>query len=255
MTNRVYDFTLGAVLGASQRFDVGGAYIKILSAPGGSVGVKLDSGPVIALLAGQGVRLPEGTSFRDVTLSNLQAVANAGTLFIGDAGFEDSRVVGDVSIIDNSAAKTRLATQFWGTAAKAAVAAQFASVNLQPSGGVVALKALAISSSTAQLVQIGRTTSAGTTNPLGGSGPANKYFANAAAIIGRTSSGFCAAATPTGAELPGFVSFGNFNVPAGQLVSLPLTTPMVLEGANGLYVLAQTANTDLSALFDLEVIS
>lgn len=71
MTNRVYDFTLAAVIGASQRMDVSGGYFKVLTAPGGSIGVKLDGGPEIQLMAGQGLRLPDGQSFRDVIVKNL----------------------------------------------------------------------------------------------------------------------------------------------------------------------------------------
>jgi hypothetical protein len=105
MTNRVYDFTLAAVLGASQRFDVSGAYVKVLSAPGGNIGVKLDGGQEIALLEGQGFRLAPGSSFRDVTIRNLQAASNVGTIFIGDSGFEDSRIAGVVQVIDTERRK------------------------------------------------------------------------------------------------------------------------------------------------------
>lgn len=106
MTNRVYDFNLAASLNATQRFDVAGAFVKVLSAPGGRVGVRVDGGAEIALYEGQGWRAEPGKEFRDVQVRNMQAVANAGELFIGDSRFEDSRVTGVVAVVDGGRART-----------------------------------------------------------------------------------------------------------------------------------------------------
>ena len=114
MTNRAYDFNLAS--GLSTRLDVSGSYLKLLSASAGAVGIKVDGGSEILLKPGQGYRVlaqKDGqiNSFRDVTVRNLQSSTNAGSIYIGTAGFEDSRITGDVTIVDSfGAALTRYTT-------------------------------------------------------------------------------------------------------------------------------------------------
>lgn len=110
MASRVYDFNLAS--GSSQRFDVLGTQFRVISATG-PVLVKADTGEEWTLSAGQGfdvlasVRMP-GTEgglrpvrpFGALTLRNLIGAANVGTIFIGDSGFLDSSVTGNVTIVD-----------------------------------------------------------------------------------------------------------------------------------------------------------
>lgn len=99
MASKVYDFSLGAALGASQRFDVRGNYFK-LTASTGPVVVRADTGEEWALEAGQGFRLPAERPFAAVSVRNARATACAGSVFIGDSFFEDSRIAGNVAIVD-----------------------------------------------------------------------------------------------------------------------------------------------------------
>lgn len=130
MTNRIYDATLAASIGASARIDAGGGYFRVLSAPGGPVGVKVDGGAEYQLLEGQGFRLVDGARFRDVTLRNLQAVAQTVQVFIGDATFEDGRVTGNVSVIDTNRQTTLNQRAFIGKQDANPGAAQFGVVQL-----------------------------------------------------------------------------------------------------------------------------
>ena len=104
MASRIYDFTLAASIGATQRLDVMASRVKILSCSY-PVEVRTDTGDVYSLLSGQGFNLPTGKTFREVVLRNTVAAAQSGTLFIGDESFEDSRITGEVNIIDGERLK------------------------------------------------------------------------------------------------------------------------------------------------------
>jgi len=94
----IYDFTLGA--GGSQLISVPGTYFKVLTASGGTVRVRLDTGESYKLKPGQGARLPAGKWFRDLSIIDTSGGANVGTIFVGDSGSIDDRITGDVSIVD-----------------------------------------------------------------------------------------------------------------------------------------------------------
>jgi hypothetical protein len=94
----IYDVTLAA--GAAANIGVMGTFAKVLTAPAGAVQLKLDGGEGYSLLPGQGVRSLAGKLFRDVMVKNLAASAQTVTVFVGDASFEDTRITGNVTVID-----------------------------------------------------------------------------------------------------------------------------------------------------------
>lgn len=94
----IYDVTLAN--GATANMAALGSYVKVTSAPAGSVQVKLDGGEAFSLMEGQGVRLPDGKTFRDVAVRNTSGATQLVLLFIGDARFEDTRIAGSVRVID-----------------------------------------------------------------------------------------------------------------------------------------------------------
>jgi hypothetical protein len=257
MTNRVYDFTLAAVLGATQRFDVSGAKVYVTSAPGGNIGVKMDSGPEIALLEGQGFSLPPGNTFRDVTIRNLQAVANAGSIFIGEAGFEDRRISGNVRVIDQSADKTTSGNQFLQSVSQVATGAQGSFVYMMGNGGGgkrVVVKRISVQSLTAGEVLIMFGSDAGTiadaATPLN-----SKLIGGAQSGSARINAVAVAAATPSGAELTGATNWVRVQVPAATTVAVPLETPIILAGQQVIGVSAEALNRQLGAIFDIEEIT
>jgi hypothetical protein len=103
----IYDITLGASGGAGN-IGVSGSYAKIITAPQGPVQIKLDGGEAYTLLPGQGVRLPDGQTFRDVAIVNKAPSAQLVTLFIGNSNFEDTRISGVVSITNAIGAATQM---------------------------------------------------------------------------------------------------------------------------------------------------
>ena len=130
MASKVYDFTLPATLGASQRFDVRGNYVKLVESTGAVI-VKAETGEEWALLAGQGFRLPESRPFGAVTIRNATGSACVGTLFIGDSFFEDSRIAGNVGVIDSSSSDVLSGTVAEGTASYTApTAGRFSRVQM-----------------------------------------------------------------------------------------------------------------------------
>lgn len=105
MASKVYDFTIAA--GASQRLDVRGSFFKLLSSTASPHVVKSDTGEEWIVRPGQGFRmLVRDTNgfvlpFGALTIRNPSPTAIAvGTCFIGEAAFDDSRITGDVSIVD-----------------------------------------------------------------------------------------------------------------------------------------------------------
>lgn len=251
MTNRVYDFTLAAVIGASQRMDVSGGYFKVLTAPGGSIGVKLDGGPEIQLMAGQGLRLPDGQSFRDVIVKNLQAVANAGTVFIGDQRFEDTRITGSVYVIDQGADKTAGGNQFFVSQSSSSALGGMI-LSIKATAKKVFIKRLMIGTDTAGALEYGIATGAPTSNAAAGVTPLNKLFFGGNAADASLATGTCAAIPVTAGEMPGKALIGFLSFSANQLLELPLTTPLELTPGKYFYVASGAANRSAVLIADFE---
>lgn len=250
MASRIYDFTLGASVGATQRLDVMAARVKIISSVY-AVEVRTDTGDVYSLLAGQGFSLPAGQTFREVVLRNTVAIAQAGVVFIGDESFEDSRVTGDVTVIDASASKTNLGKQFFASDANNANAVAYCLICLNANGARAAVKRLLIYSSVAGTVTMGSYTSAGTATPLAGS-LVNMLFGGAASTV-KSGASITAAATPTAGEVPGYLQFLRVYVQANQTLEINLQdAPFVISGTVGLAILGQALNRDLGVGFRVE---
>jgi hypothetical protein len=94
----IYDVTLAN--NAATNLAVLGSFAKIYAAPAGQVQIKLDGGEGYALLEGQGVRLRDGKTFRDVQVTNRSGATQTIQVFIGDSDFEDTRITGNVKIVD-----------------------------------------------------------------------------------------------------------------------------------------------------------
>lgn len=104
MGSKVYDFSMGA--GQPQRFDVRGFSFRLLMASQGPLIVRTDEGEEWEVRPGQGFHVRENAQglivpFNSLTIRNPSTTtASAGKIFIGDAGFDDSTVTGNVSIVD-----------------------------------------------------------------------------------------------------------------------------------------------------------
>lgn len=107
MSSNIYDFSLAANVGASQLLNVQGTRVLVLSALGGQVEVTTDKGDKFKLLEGQGFDSESTDGFNWIMVRNLQAVANAGTIFAGDEFFIDRRITGTVSVVDSAKERTR----------------------------------------------------------------------------------------------------------------------------------------------------
>lgn len=250
MSNRQYDFTLSAVLGSSQRIDATGSKLKVLTSPAGPVGIKIDGGPEIQLMEGQGFNMPPGKTFRDVLVRNLQAVANTGTIFIGEEGFEDSRVTGNVKVIDQAVDKTAGGNQFAGSITKPAVAGAWGLIGVKANTKRVAVKRIVVASDTAGTLGLWFATGAPTVNPGGAASWQNK-MSNGAASDCQKVTGESAGA-PTAGELPGGVNWLNIQVSANVPSEIPITTPIVLAAGAVLIVGGWAVNRQLQVVMDLE---
>lgn len=89
-----YDFTVPA--NGSQQIPATGSFVRVRSTSG-IIRVSIDSGPGVKLSQGQGFRMPAGKTFRDITVRDVSGAGSTGTIFVGDAGFEDQTLSGNVT--------------------------------------------------------------------------------------------------------------------------------------------------------------
>jgi len=96
----LYDVTLTASTSSTQNIPASGSFVKVKTAPAGAVKIRLDGGESYLLSVGQGLRLPDGKTFRDVQVTNGVAIAQTVVVFVGDSRFEDTSISGSISVID-----------------------------------------------------------------------------------------------------------------------------------------------------------
>lgn len=247
-----YDVTLNP--GAQAPIIAAGGYCKVISAPAGQVQLKTDNGETWTVNEGQGFRMPDGEEFSRILVKNLATLAQTVLIVIGDALFEDTRIAGSVRIIDSSVDKTLALRQFFGSSSVTGGAATFGCAAVAALGGNVAFKRITLSSPTAQSIMIYRGDNVGTAivglgviqnKKFPGSGGGN--FASAQA-----GGGTCAAAVPTVAEIAGKVPYVSIDVPASSPIEVPMTSPFVITGSQVIAAVAQTANTKVTMVFDME---
>lgn len=263
--SRQYDFTLASALGSTAKVGAMGSVLRMISTPGGPVRVTTDTGLVCDLEAGQGFRMPAGTKFSEVYIRNITAVGQTGLVFIGDETFEDTRIPGQVAIIDGSVNPVAADQEFLASASCGGVpaAGQFGQMQIwngSTTSGVV-LRSIVCQFSTlamslrfrlsnqemtgATAVQLGskRTRSVG-----GGLG------SGVAIGIRYRNTGVSGA----GNDVNGLVGGMNFPmyVPAGgeQTEVLGLTNaPILLAPGTGLVVAAETAVSDFQLMVSAQI--
>jgi hypothetical protein len=237
--------------GETKRYEVAGRYLEIIEAAdrlniefNGPDGNRVHS--MRGALSGFYSEEPFG-AFEVTNPGAAQTV----TLMITDRRGGSRRQPGNVRIVDQSIDKTRAQNQFWGSVGVGASVGQASWAWLQPNGRQVAVKAIAVQSSIAGPIFVGRAASAGTAaggfNPFNG----NKFF-GALASLARVSAGFSAGVNPTAAEIPGYIGLANLQVPANTLINVPLGTPILLEGTNALVITGNALNRDVTMLVDYE---
>lgn len=246
---RVYDFTLGATVGAVTTINAQGNYFKVRATTAGPVAVKLDGGAEIICEAGQGLR---GVGFRTIELRNLQAVANSGTIFIGSAEYEDSRIAGSVYVIDQSADKTDAGFQFWGICNRAAAVGAVSLAGVLATGRTCYVKRMWVSSMTSGLVGLWSCSGQTTVNPANNAGAGVNKSIGGAASSAWAIRGDAASGVPTLVELPGRSGIGDVYVTANQYAEIGLTTPIRLGAGFGIVASGYVVNRDVSMLFDIE---
>jgi hypothetical protein len=90
-----YDFTLSA--NGSDTKEVTGSVVRVRSCTG-TLRISIDGGPGANFGSGQGFRMPAGKTFRTLTIRDVSGSTNTGTVFIGDASYEDQTFSGAVSV-------------------------------------------------------------------------------------------------------------------------------------------------------------
>lgn len=96
-----YDFAMLA--NASQQIAVTGSIVRVRSCTG-KINIRIDGGPGANFSAGQGFKMPPGTTFRDLTIKDASGAPNLGVIFIGDASYDDTTFSGAVQVTNTSGA-------------------------------------------------------------------------------------------------------------------------------------------------------
>lgn len=234
---QIYDFTLAA--GASVEILAEGSYYRILSATG-ALEVKRDGGSRLApLYPGQGER----DEFKRITIRDLSGAANSGFIIVADGSFIDDRITGEVSVIDGEKTRSLAGLNITANIGCAAVAAQYAHVQLwNPSTDknlIVSQVDLMSAANTGVVLTwmtsaLANLTAGGVNNKkLSASGGIAqvRYQNNAAALTGNLGK--------------------SFYLTALSMVAYPLRGPYVVPPGYGLTAIAQTLNVNLLANFDV----
>ena len=263
--SRQYDFTLGASVGVSQLMHVSGNRVRLVSTPGGPVRVKLSNGDAYDLEAGQGFRLDPGKGFRELVVSNINGVAQTGSIFIGDDTFEDVRIPGQVQVLDGSAASTASDVEFIGsyTLAGTPAAGQYSQVQLwngSTTNGLQLTSLVCMFSTLAQTLRFrinGAEMTPSTAVQIGSKRTrttSGSSSSGASVGIRYRNTGANASGNDVGALLGGF----NFPlyVPAGAAqTTLPGLdkAPILIAPQTGLIIAAEVAQSDFQLLLQAQI--
>lgn len=236
-------YTLSLSANQAQVLLVDGGYYKILSAYG-NVSVSREGGSIInPMKPGQGEKL----NFKRLTIQDVSGAANVVEIIIADESFVDDRISGEVSVIDGGFARTMAEQAYTLPLGCAAVAGQYAHVQLWNSSSNVndvMLESFTISSSGAATVSfiqhsgalanlnaqsygVSKKLRAGYSQGAGYSYAQSRYQ-NAAAVIGA-------------GPLRGY-----YQTPANQSLMVKLSEPIVIPPNRGMnWYIGNILNTDL----------
>jgi hypothetical protein len=259
--SRQYDFTLPATVGASVLVSAVGSVCRMVSTPGGAVRVRTSQGATYDIEAGQGFQLKEGETFQEIYISNITGVAQTGTVFVGSSSFIDTRIPGQVSVIDGAVASVAANLEYLTTATCGATPAAGAYGNIQIWNGSttkgVAIRQITFQSSTlAQQLRL-RMTNAAISGSFAQIGSKRSAAISSGGSIGINYN--ANGTTATGNDQNGLIAGMNFgfNVPAG-VVQLDVPglqwSPILLPPGHGLLCAAGSAASDFQALFGVQII-
>lgn len=221
MQAQAYDFVLSA--GGSQQLAVVGSSLKLLSSFG-KVCVKTDTGAVVTIEPGQGIR---NFPFGKLTIIDKSGALNRGLILVADADMIDDRVTGEVSVIDGGRARTLAGTAFIASGFRSADSGLHPVVEIWNPSLVksVTIKSMMISSSVDTPVAMGFVTAA--------SGGKQGFS------ISKKAPGNSGVAEVWNDEMSGYPyvkSFHTSNIKAGVSFVVALAEPIVLPPGNGLAV-------------------
>lgn len=242
-------FTIAA--GETKRFETEGRYLEIIDS---AAAVNITFGdPASGGQAGRAIGALSGfyveAAYKGFEIWS--AVSQSVTMLVTDGSGGSRRQPGNVRIIDNAADKTKAGNQYIGNISSAVNAGLVSAVGINPKAATLAVKRLTLSSATAGPISLYRGTGIGSANP-DYPNPIQNKLVGGATSTSRVSTGNTGAALPTAGEMPGAVFWMSQYVPANTPIEVPLSTPLVLSGANVLLVSGVTINRDVLAVFDFE---
>lgn len=242
--------TFSIAAGETKHFHKAGRYFELIDAAAAVTlgfydanGSQTDD--AIGALSGMYFEAPF-SSF-EVTSATAQTLA----VLLTDGRGGSRRQPGVVRVVDQGVEKTSEGDQHLTSLGQAAVVGANSVFALQPNGRRLVVKKLSMGSVAAGRVQIGRVSSLGTAFGALTGLNCNK-LASGAAPAARYALGTTAGLTPTPAECPGLQVLVTMHLPASTQQEVPLTTPLVFDGTEALFVSGFAINRDVAAVVDFE---
>lgn len=236
-TAQIYEKTIPA--NGSDVLLVEGGFYKVLAATG-AIKISREGGSAIGpILPGQGER----ENFRRLTIQNLTAGVNTVRILVADESFEDTRIYGEVSVIDGGRSITMANKSFGGYAQQAATVGNFAHVQLwNPVGRTVNI-------AVSKIIM----------NSVAGSGVNLRWFGTPLTTLALNPNSKKIGVGPNStAELRNEANaaiLGNAAnliawIPAIVALQVDFKEPIIIQPGMGLVVANQNVNTYLTASFD-----
>lgn len=242
---QIYKFTCTA--NGSDILLVSGGFYKVLSATG-TIKISREGGSAIGpILPGQGER----ENFNRLTILDTTGAANTGYILIADASFEDTRVYGEVGVVDGGLARTMANAGFGGMVELAGSVGNYSHLQLfnpvaNPRNLVVSR--LLISSGSVDPVVLIRAYNGALTTLSGNPNPNSKKI-----IVGANST--AELRTQVNATLLGTGVNNAFYGLSKTPISIDFKEPMVLTPNTGLLVVNTVVNSHIMATFDFNEVT
>lgn len=233
--------------GTGRQVNAQASYFRYESGSAGgadeSIRVRADGNDLGEYYPGDSVRLPKNCSTWEIAPLN---AACTGRVRLGVGDVDSSRLVGNVKVIDQGADKTMAGNQFLLGVIAAAVAGRNSHAGFKnKSSKSIAIKRIQVGTSAAAVLSVTLADNVSGTDYVETAAPVNKSFlASASAARGFTASDL--------STLTATRTFMQFNAPAGGLLEVPMTTPIILPPTTVLLVLTNGVNVQTSAVLDME---
>ncbi|QAZ41226.1 hypothetical protein C1M51_18375 [Methylibium sp. Pch-M] len=235
----------------SKRFERAGRRIDVIDAayPIAELALTDTNGGAAGFLRNVDVGIFARLGYASFSITN-GATAQTVRVLVTDGDGGSNKQPGVVRVVDQGSEKTIAGAQYFGSSTRPAAGGVVGLAGLLAGTRPLALKRVQLGSATAGELTLWAGTAAPASGPVSLS-LRNKLLA-AVATVPQRATGTATTITPSGAELPGGISYAGLYVPANGIAELPLTTPIVIPAGTWFGAVGSAVNTDVKFIFDVE---